>query len=316
MGRGYVRHVDHTDPPIAIVTGSGSEALGRQIANQLDVSPLERHTDRFPDGELDVAVEPAIADRDIYIVQSLSPPVNEHLVELLLLLDACRREGAGRVTAIIPYLGYARADRRTEPGQAVALRVLADVLDRSRVDRLMVMDPHVAQVESIFRVPVTILTAVPSLAAAVRADDGVSLVAPDAGAIELAEQYSDELGTTRLSFVLKDRLSGREVETRIVASDGRVGSMVIVDDMITTGGTIVAAVEALRSASVSWDSLQVLATHGVLVEDALDVLSGTGAERVVVSDTVYHETLPEPFHTVGVAGVFARRIRDLTRGSG
>jgi ribose-phosphate pyrophosphokinase len=294
--------VERADPPLEIVIGSGSDALGREIAN------------RCPDGELDVAIEPAIVDSEIYVVQSLSPPVNDRLVELLLLLDACRREGAGRITVVIPYLGYARADRRTEPGQAVALGVLADLLGPPRVDRLMVMDPHVPQVESIFRVPVVVLSAVPTLASQIRVENDVSLVAPDAGAIEIAERYSDELGTTRVSVVLKERLSGREVETRIVASDGRGDSMVIVDDMITTGGTIVAAVESLRAASVAWDSLQIVATHGVLVEDAVDVLSDMGAERVVVSDTVYHESLPAPFRTVSVAGVFARMIRDLGRG--
>lgn len=134
--------VSYADPPLEILPGPGSEALGGAIADMLSVSPLQRRVDRFP-GELDVWVEPVVAERDIYIIHSLSPPVNDRLMALLFLLDACRREGARRITAVIPYLGYARSDRRANPGEPVALSVMADMLDPRRVDRLILMDPHV-----------------------------------------------------------------------------------------------------------------------------------------------------------------------------
>lgn len=306
-----MRQEDPRSP--AIVCGSGAERLGAEIADLLRVTPLESRLDRFPDGELDVAVDPAVRERDAYVIQSLGPPVNDHLVELLLLVDACRRESASRVTAVLPYLGYARKDRRTGPGEPVGLRVVADMLAHPRIDRVAVMNPHVLQVEAIFAVPVTIMSAVSVLASALLpppATDDV-VVAPDAGAIGLAERYSAELGLDRVAVVLKDRQSGTEVSVSGIASDGSGGDALLVDDMITTGGTLEAAAAAVRD---SWGpgSLRIAATHPVLVDDAIERAMKLEPAQVVVTDTILHDDLPEPFEVVGVADVVASHLRDLT----
>lgn len=155
-----------------------------------------------------------------------------------------------------------------------------------------------------FRVPVSIVSAVPTLARHIRAAEDAVLVAPDAGAVELAEQYSAELGTTRVAVVMKDRMSGEEVETSMVAAESRPGSVVSVDDMITNGATIVTAVEALRSSMSSIGSLQIAATHGVLVGEARRAVSLTGADPVFPTDTVDQDDLSPPFRQVS-------RRRDL-----
>lgn len=259
-----------------------------------------------------MAVGPGVSGADVYVLQSLAPPVSERFVELLLLLDACRRESAGRVTAVIPYLGFARKDRRSGPGEAVTLSVLAGALGPPLVDRMGVVDPHVPQVEAVFSIPVTVMTAVPVLASALQrpSSDDV-IVAPDGGAIGLAERYGAELGSSRIAIVLKSRTSGREVTTAGIATHGGEGAVILVDDMITTGATLEAALEAIRQ---EWQpaSVRVASTHPVLVEGAVDRLQRLEAAQVVVTDTIAHDLLPPPFQVVSIANVIADHIAKLS----
>ena len=168
---------------LALIAGSAHPELAATVAVELGKPLAERSLDRFPDGELHAAVAEDLHDDDVCIVQPTGPPVNENLFELLLLADACRRAGASRITALIPYFGYARQDRRTAPGEALGARVAADLLQAARIDRLLVVDPHTPAQESVFGVPADCLSAVPVLASAVRDDlpaDAV-VVAPDLG---------------------------------------------------------------------------------------------------------------------------------------
>lgn len=296
-----------------IVAGSGAGRLGEEIADLLGVIPVDCRLDRFPDGELDVAVEPAIAGTDVYIVQALSPPVNERLIELLLLLDACQRESPGRITAVLPYLAYARKDRRTGRGEAVSLNVVARLLDRHHLDRLVVVDPHIEQMEAVFDVPVTVLSAVPALAAAIEptpAGESV-IVAPDAGAVSLAEAFSAELDEQGISVLMKDRRSGAEVSTAGPALAGDGAPAILVDDIVSTGGTLEAAVAAIRS---SWSpgSLSIAVVHPVLAAGAIERVLSLEPAQVVVSDTIAHEDLPEAFDVVETAGILTRTIRSLS----
>ena len=151
-----------------LVIGSASATLGTAIAAILDADLAEATVERFPDGECHVATRQSVGGDDVYIVQSTGPPVDEHIIELLMLVDACRRAGAGRITAVIPYFGYARQDRRRATGEAIAARVVADLIGAVRADRVLVVDPHTPGLEALFPVPVEAVSAAPLLASALR----------------------------------------------------------------------------------------------------------------------------------------------------
>lgn len=268
-----------------IVAGSSNRALALAVADLLGTDPASCDLETFPDGELRPVVR-EIRGGDVYVVQPTDPPVNDHLIELLLLLDACRRAGARRVTAVVPYFGYARQDRRLLDGQPVGARVCADALQAAGADRLVVVDPHAAALEAMFAIPVETLSAVPAMAAALarRVLDGTVVVAPDLGAVKLAERYAATLRADT-AVVRKSRVSGTDVRAREITGDVRGRPSIIVDDMISTGATIEAAVTLLRSRG-GLDDVTVAATHGVLVGGALERIGALGVRSVLTTDTV------------------------------
>ncbi len=294
---------------VQVVPGTANAALATGVAAALGVAAVSYDLQRFPDGELRPTLG-HLRGEDVYVVQPTGPPVNEHLVELLLLLDACRRAGAARVTAVVPYFGYARQDRRSRSGEAVGARVVADALRAVHADRLVVVDPHTAALEAISAVPCDMLSAVPVLAAALRPTltaDAV-LVAADLGAVKLAERYASHLGR-QVAVVRKTRLSGEAVRAHEVVGDVRDRPTVIVDDMISTGATIEAAIGVLRAAGAT-PKITVAATHGPLVAEAADRIAALGVRNILVTDT-----LPGAdsalVHHCSVADLLADAIRRL-----
>lgn len=274
-----------TDPALRIVAGSASPGLAGAVADHLGVDSDGCLLERYPDGELRPALED-VCGADVYVVQPTSPPVNDHIVELLLLLDACRRARAARVTAVVPYFGYARQDRRTAAGQALGSTVVADAIAGAGADRLVVMDPHTPGLEAQCRIPVETLTAVPGLSGKLAAElpDAAVVVAPDLGAVKLAERYAAVLHGP-VAVVRKRRESGTAVGALDVAGTVRGRPAVIVDDMITTGATIEAAAKLLRLRGAAAD-IVVAATHALLVHAAADRLRDLDLRRVLVTDTI------------------------------
>lgn len=284
------------------------------MAGELDTQPVDREIERFPDGEIHVRLRREGRDADTYIVQSTGPPSQEHLTELLLLADAAHRAGASRITAVMPYLAYARQDRRTATGEPVGLRVVADMLTASHVDRLVVVDPHTPALEPIFGVPVETTTAVPPLADALRdhiGDDAV-LVAPDLGASKLVDRYAAELDLD-VAIIRKSRVSGNEVTADAVIGDVEGRQPVIVDDMISTAGTIASAAEALSAAGAE---LPVVAatTHALLVGSAVERLTELDLDRLVTTDTVEAADTNLPVTRISLAGRLAEIVRRLHEG--
>ena len=297
---------------LTVVTGSANPRLGAAIAAALEVRLAETMLERFPDGECHVVLRHHVRGHDVYVVQPTCPPMDEQLVELLLLVDACRRAGAGRITTVIPYFGYARQDRRRVAGEAIAARVIADLFGAVRADRVLVVDPHTPSLEALFGIPLDAVSAVPVLAAALTPllpVDAV-VVAPDLGAVKLAERYAELLGVPT-AIIHKRRLSGTEVRAEEVVGDVEGRAPVIVDDMISTGGTIRAATQALLEHGAR-PSVLVAATHGLFVGPAALRLRELPLEHLLVTDSVpLVAGFPLPVQVASIAGLLADAIGRL-----
>ncbi|WP_214369177.1 ribose-phosphate diphosphokinase [Pseudonocardia sp. H11422] len=299
---------------LRIVPGTAGHPLATALARCLGLEPATCTVERFPDGELRPRVGTVRGD-DVYLVQSTGPPVSERLVELLLLLDACRRAGADRVTAVVPYFGYARQDRRTRAGEAIGARVAADVLTAAGAQRLLVVDPHTTALETMFAIPVEMLTAVPVLAAALSASvpDDTVVVAPDLGAVKIAERVAARLDCS-VAVVRKTRISGTSVRATELTGDVRNHPVLIVDDMISTGATIEAAAHILLAHGATPD-ITVAATHGLLVADAVERLQALQLRRLLVTDSVALPPNPPPWMEVrSIAALLSNAVAGLHRG--
>lgn len=295
---------------LRIVSGTAGRHLADGIAPLLGTEPSSCAVERFPDGELRPAVAEVRGD-DVYVTQPTGPPVNEHVVELLLLLDACRRAGAGRISAVVPYFGYARQDRRSRPGEAVGARVMIDAIASAGADRLLVVDPHTPALEAMAQIPVEMVTAVPTLASALATtlDPNAVVVAPDLGAVKLAERYATQLSRP-VAVVRKSRITGTTVHAEQIVGDVQGRPPAVVDDMISTGGTIEAAVRlVLRQGADS--RAVVVATHGLLVGECVQRLSGLPIQRLLLTDSTVPTESGLPVEVCSIAPLLADAIGRL-----
>ncbi len=294
---------------LTIAAGSAHPQLAEAIARALERRPMHGRVERFPDGELHVLVEEAARGDDVYLVQPTCAPAGEHLLELLLLADACRRAGAARLTAVVPYFGYARHDRRARHGEPLGVRVVADAL--RGFDRLIAVDLHNAAVDGCFDMPLQHLSAVPPLAAAADLQAGDVVVAPDLGAMKLAERWAQALRLP-IAVVHKVRLSGHEVQAERIVGEVRGRRPILVDDMISTGGTIAAAARVLLDAGCA-KPITVAATHGLFVDGAEQRLAELPIARLLVSDSVPPRGAALPVERVSLAPLVAEAIARLHR---
>jgi ribose-phosphate pyrophosphokinase len=297
-----------------LFTGSANPALAAEVGRRLGTPLAGAVLDRFPDGELHVELRESVRGRRVFLLQPTSPPVERHLLELLLLADACRRAGARERIAVIPYFGYARQDRRAAGRTPIGARLVADLLEVSGVDGVVVLDLHSRAAEGFFAMPAEHLSAVPLLADRMRPAVGQDaiVVAPDLGAVRLANRYGQILGCP-VATIYKQRVSGHEVKVQQVVGDVRDRRPFIVDDMISTGGTVAAAVRALLAAGCRPD-VTVVATHGVFTERAADVLRELPIGRLLTTDSVAPgRSLALPVDVVSVAPPLAEVIARLDR---
>ncbi|MBI2933473.1 MAG: ribose-phosphate pyrophosphokinase [Planctomycetes bacterium] len=299
-----------------LIVGSHVGTLGESLAGDLGIQRTPMANELFPDGERHVRIERSLAGGDVFILQSTSAPVGESLVEVLLLADACRRSGAKRLFAIIPYLGYARQDRRTRGGEPISVRVVADLLAQARLDRLVLFDLHSPATEGCFSCPAEHLTAVPLLAEASRPflSPDMIIVAPDLGAARLAHAYGRRFGLP-VALVHKSRLAASAVVVEEVAGEVRDRTPFVVDDMISTGATIAAALEALTARGARADGAMVAATHGLFVDGAPQRLAERHIARLLVTDSVPSDKIPNvPVNHISLAPLVGEAIRRLHEG--
>jgi ribose-phosphate pyrophosphokinase len=295
-----------------LLAGSSHPSLSKSLAAELNIGLGACTTATFPDGEYDVQVSENVRGADVFILQSLHAPVGEHLLELALLTDACHRSGAARVTAVVPYLGYARHDRRESGSEPLGARVVAELLAASRVERLICLDLHSPAVEGCFPQPVEHASAIPVLVEALRANlpTNAVVVSPDLGAVKRAELFARPLGLN-VVVVHKQRLSGSDVQAQGVVGDVKGRHAIVVDDMISTGGTLVAAVNAVLAAGAE-RPVTVVASHGLFVGQAAERLASIPLARVIVSDSLPGPSNPTfTLERVSCAPVLAAVVRRL-----
>ncbi|MFL6208729.1 MAG: ribose-phosphate diphosphokinase [Pyrinomonadaceae bacterium] len=302
---------------LTIFTGTANPDLAESIARALGVRLGACRVERFPDGETLVTLDEPVRGREVFIVQPTAPPVNDHLVELLAFADACRRASAARTTAIVPYFGYARSDKRDRQRVPVAASMVADLLQAVGIRHVVTVDVHTPQLEGFFRVPVDSLTAVPALVEAVcaRLPAGAVVVAPDAGRVRMATEFAQRLKTS-VVVLHKQRESGTKTKVLHLVGDVRARACLIIDDMISTGGTMAKSIEALLKAGAR-SEITIAATHGLLLEGARKHLSHESVRAVFVTDTVpvRHADWPQ-LQVVSVAPLIAAAIRQfMTDGS-
>ncbi len=298
---------------IQLISGSANPELARAVAGKLRIPLSKRVLQRFPDGEVSFRLEQTIRGRDVYLLQSTGPPVDEHLVELLVMIDGCRRASAGRITALIPYYGYSRQEKKSRGREPITARLVADLLTVAGTGRVVSIDLHAPAIQGFFNIGMEHLTAVPILIEHLRRhrQPDMVVVSPDTGRVKLAEKYARGLGVP-MAVLHKERLGGAETEVHAVIGDVRDRRPIIIDDMITTGGTIRGAVQALLEAGAR-AGMTVAATHGLLVDGALDRLQDPAIAEVTITDTVPvppEKRLPN-MHLVSVAGLLAETIQRL-----
>ena len=269
-----------------LFSGTANKELASGIAQELQLALGACKVKRFPDGEVFVEVGEAIHGCEVFIVQPTSPPVNDHLVELLAMVDACRRASAEKIIAVVPYFGYARSDKRHGRREPIMASMVALVAQAVGIDHFITIDLHSEQIEGFFQTAVDILTAVPVICDAIRdrLPPGTVVVSPDEGRVKMAAQYAQRLNTS-VVVIHKHRETGLAVHALRVVGDVRDRPCLIVDDMISTGGTIASSINALLDAGAR-SEIFVAATHGLLLPGSREKLSHAAIRKVFVTDTI------------------------------
>jgi ribose-phosphate pyrophosphokinase len=271
---------------IKIFAGSSNRPLASAIAESIGVPLGAAEIGRFSDGEVQVEITENVRGGDVFVIQSMCAPTNDHLMELLLMLDAFKRASAKRITAVIPYYGYARQDRKVSPRVPISAKLVADLITTAGASRVLTVDLHAGQIQGFFNIPVDNVYATPVLLQYLKERIGgqdVTVISPDAGGVERARAFAKRLDAS-LAIIDKRRARPNEVaEMQIIGEvDGRVA--VIVDDMVDTAGTLTAAAGAVRVAGAPL--VLACATHAILSGPAIDRLTASNLDELIVTDTV------------------------------
>ncbi|MDB5298444.1 MAG: prs [Phycisphaerales bacterium] len=278
--------MSHIDPDkLKLFTGRAHPEMAQKICTYLQIPMGRGRTELFPDGELMVKVDEDVRGRDCYIVQPTCHPVNAHLMELMIWIDCLRRASANRVTAVIPYFGYARQDRKDEGRTPITAKLVANLLERAGADRVVSVDLHAAQVQGFFDIPVDHLSASPVLLKwfkSLKLSNRV-FVSPDVGNVKRAQVYANHMGG-EICIIDKRRKSGSETEAARIIGDVQDKNVLMVDDMITTASTVTKAVDILRDNGAK--DIYISATHAVFAPPAMERLAACSFTKLAVTDTI------------------------------
>lgn len=296
-----------------ILFGSAHPGLGKEICEHLAVNPVDVDIRRFKDGEVFVQILENIRGKDVFIVQPTCSPVNENLMELLIIIDAAKRASAKRITAVLPYYGYARQDRKDRPRVPISARLVADLLTTAGADRVMAIDLHAGQIQGFFSIPLDHLQATPVFIEYIQNrtfKDELMIVSPDAGGVERANFLARCLEVD-LAVADKRRLAPGITDTIRIIGDVKDRSVLVLDDIIDSAGTLMKAVDALKKAGAS--TITCCASHGVFSPPALErIQNNKNLDDVVVTNTIAYSENVKNNHKItvlSIASLLAKAIK-------
>ncbi|QBX57431.1 ribose-phosphate diphosphokinase [Nocardioides seonyuensis] len=305
-----------TEKNLMVFSGRAHPALSEEVADLLGCGLVPQNAYAFANGELYVRYQESVRGCDAFVIQSHTAPINEWIMEHLIMVDALKRASAKRITVVMPFYGYARQDKKHRGREPISARLVADLFKTAGADRLITVDLHADQIQGFFDGPVDHLMALPILTDYVKnkyGDDKLAVVSPDAGRIKVAERWSARLGGVPLAFIHKTRNIDRPNETVANRVVGEVKDRICIltDDMIDTGGTIVKAAEACMEDGAA--GVIIAATHPILSDPAVDRLKNSPATEVIVTDTlpVAPEKQFDKLTTLSIAPLIARAIREV-----
>jgi ribose-phosphate pyrophosphokinase len=301
---------------LMLLSGRFHPELVEEVAKHLDVAVTPQSAYSFANGEIFVRFEESVRGADAFVMQAHTAPINDSIMEQLIMVDALKRASAKRITAVMPFWGYSRQDKKHRGREPISARLVADMFKVAGANRIMTVDLHTSQVQGFFDGPVDHLFALPVLANHIKqtyAGRPLAVVSPDSGRVRLAERWADTLGATPLAFIHKTRDPTRPnhaVANRVVGDiDGRL--CVVIDDMIDTGGTVTSAVAALHDAGAA--DVVIAATHGVLSDPATKRLSSCGAREIILTNTlpIPDEKRFRGMTVLSIAPLLARAIHEV-----
>ncbi len=296
-----------------IFSGNSNPALAEKISEKLEVSLGKARVTTFSDGETRVEIDENVRGMDVFIIQSTCPPVNDNCMELLILIDAMKRASADRITAVIPYYGYARQDRKVAPRAPISAKLVADLITVAGADRILSMDLHAGQIQGFFNIPVDNLFGTPVLLDYINKNyqDNMVIVSPDTGGVERARAFGKRLGAS-LAIIDKRREGPNESQVMNIIGDVKGKMVIVLDDMIDTAGTVVQAADALGDEGAN--GVLVCCTHAVLSGPAMERINNSNIKEVIVTDTIpLHEKAIscKRIKVLSVSGLLSEAVRRI-----
>jgi ribose-phosphate pyrophosphokinase len=301
---------------LRIFSGSSNQALAAEICSCLEMPLSQLRVSRFSNDNLFVQILENVRERDVFVVQSFTEPVSDHIMELFIILDALRSASARRITAVIPYYSYARSDKKDAPRISITGRLVADLLQTAGANRILTMDLHAAQVHGFFSIPADHLTAIPIIAEHIRANYDLSrsvVVASDAGAVKRVSSLAERLNLP-MAIIDKRRIDDTHVQQGFVVGDVANKDAIIFEDEVSTGSTVVTTAKTLLANSVR--SVIAGATHAILCGPAIQIMQTSPVTELIVTNTIYvppHKQL-DKIKVLSVAPLMAQAIRNIHTG--
>ncbi len=298
---------------VKIFAGSSHPALARDVANYLDVSLGKADVGTFSDGEVSVELGENVRGMDCFVLQSTCAPANSHLLELLIMIDALRRSSARRITAVLPYYGYARQDRKVRPRVPISAKLVADLLSTPGTDRVLCIDLHAGQIQGFFNIPVDNLFATPVFLESIRSRyaNPLTVIAPDAGGVERARAYAKRLDAS-LAIIDKRREAANVAEVMKIVGDVEGRTCLIVDDIVDTAGTLAESARALDREGAR--SVSAVITHPVLSGPAIKRIVESPLKELIVTDTIPLRPDAQEcskLHVISIAPLLGEAIRRI-----